>query len=36
MGKGRKKQTLKMKHRRNQAKKHAKIRAAKAKGKKSK
>lgn len=40
MGRGRKRTTIKMKLRRNQAKKHAKIRAAKAKakspGKKSK
>jgi hypothetical protein len=36
MGKGRKKSTLKMKMRRNQAKKKAKIKAAKAGGKKSK
>ncbi len=34
MGRGRKKTTIKMKLRRNQAKKKAKIRAAKARGKK--
>lgn len=36
MGNGRKRTTLKMKLRRNQAKKKAKIRAAKAKGAKKK